>query len=311
MTSTDFKDAKTATVNGRTFAYAEQGQGEPVVFVHGTASDLRTWEQQLSAVGCSRRAIAYSRRFARPNEDIGPEADDQMLPHVDDLAAFLREIDAAPAHLVGSSWGAFISLLTGVRYPDLVRTLVLAEPPVLALFVSTPPRPSELLRLFVTRPRTAGAILGFGAGTIARATKAFERGEDDKAMKIFAQGVLGKESFARLPEARKEQMRENLNAARAQLLGAGFPPLGDDEVRSIRAPVLLVTGERSPAVFLRLTDRLEELLPIVERVEIPAASHLMHEENASAVNEVIVEFFERHRGRTGGLPSATRLPPVL
>jgi pimeloyl-ACP methyl ester carboxylesterase len=56
-----------------------------------------------------------------------------------------------------------------------------------------------------------------------------------------------------------------------------------------------LTGERSPAFLLRLTDRLEELLPIVERVEIPDASHAMHEENAPAVNEAIVGFLGRHR----------------
>jgi pimeloyl-ACP methyl ester carboxylesterase len=295
MTATAFGATRTATVNGTTLTYREQGEGEPVVFVHGTASDLRAWEQQLPVVGRSRRAIAYSRRFARPNEDIAPEADDQMLPHVEDLVAFLRAIDAAPAHLVGNSWGAFISLLTAVRHPDLVRTLVLEEPPVLSLFVSTPPRPSELLRLFVTRPRTAIAILKFGAGTIGPAQKAFERGEDDEAMRIFGHGVLGKEPFERLPEARKEQMRENLNSARAQLLGAGFPPLGDDDVRNIRVPVLLLTGELSPSVLLRLTDRLEELLPIVERVAISGASHAMHEENAPAVNEAVVGFLAQHR----------------
>ncbi len=166
-----------------------------------------------------------------------------------------------------------------------------------------PPSPSELLRLFATRPRTAIPILKFGAGTIAPATKAFERGEDDKALRTFSHGVLGKERFERLPEARKQQARDNLSALRAGMLGAGFPPLGDDEVRGIRAPVLLMTGERSPAMFLRLTDRLEELLPIVERVEIPDASHAMHEENASAVNEAIVGFFGRHRDRPTSPPS--------
>jgi len=295
MASTAFGATKTATVNGTTLAYRELGEGEPVVFVHGSASDLRAWEQQLPGVGRAYRAIAYSRRFARPNEDIDPEADDQMLPHVEDLAIFLREIGAAPAHLVGNSWGAFISLLTAVRHPDLVHTLTLEEPPVLSLFVSTPPRTAELMRLFATRPRTAMAILKFGAGTIAPAQKAFRRGEDDEAMRTFGHGVLGKEPFEGLPEARKEQMRENLDSLRAQLLGAGFPPLGDDEVRGIRVPVLLVTGERSPSVFLRLTDRLEELLPIVERVEIPDASHVMHEENAPATNEAIVGFLGQHR----------------
>ena len=304
MTSTGFEDAKTAKVNGTTLAYREEGQGEPVIFVHGGESDLRTWEQQLPVVGRSYRAITYSRRFARPNEDIDPEADDPMLPHVEDLAAFLREIDAAPAHLVGNSWGAFISLLTAVRHPDVVRTLVLEEPPVLSLFMkNTPPRPAELLRLLATRPRTGIALLKFGAGTVAPVQKAFRRGEDDKAMRIFSEGVLGRESFERLPEARKVQMRDNLSALRAQMLGAGFPPLDDDDVRGIRVPTLLMTGERSPAFLLRLTDRLEELLPIVGRVEIPDASHAMHEENASAVNEVIIDFLGRHRDLPPSPPS--------
>lgn len=63
--STAFGATKTATVNGTTLAYREQGDGDPVVFVHGHISDLRTWEQQLSAFADSYRAIAYSRRYAR------------------------------------------------------------------------------------------------------------------------------------------------------------------------------------------------------------------------------------------------------
>lgn len=293
MTGATFEAGRTAEVNGTTLAYREQGEGVPVVFVHGTASDLRVWEQQLPAIGREYRAIAYSRRFARPNPDIDPDADDQMLPHVEDLVAFLAETGAAPAHLVGSSWGAFVSLLAAIRYPDRVRSLVLEEPPVVSLFVSTPPRPSELLRLFATRPRTAMALVGFVARAMGPAQKAFRSGEDERAMRHFLVGVLGPESYSKLGDERLQTMRENLSAARAQLLGAGFPPLDDDEVRGVGVPVLLVTGEHSPAFFLRLTDRLEELLPNVERVEIPDASHIMHEQNAPAVNEAILAFLRR------------------
>jgi pimeloyl-ACP methyl ester carboxylesterase len=281
---------ESVAVDGTTLAYRERGGGEPVVFVHGSASDLRSWDQQLPAIGTSYRAIAYSRRYARPNEDIEPDADDQMLPHVDDLVSLLRAIHATPAHLVGHSWGAFICLLTAIRHPQLVRSLVLQEPPVLSLFVSTPPRPKELLPLFIRRPRTAVSILKFGAGTVAPAQRAFRRGDDDAAMRIFAYGVLGKDTYERLSEERRQQARENLNALRAQLLGAGFPPLSDDDVRRVRIPTLLMTGERSPAFLLRLTDRLQELLPDVERIEIAGASHAMQEENAGAVNEAIRRF---------------------
>jgi pimeloyl-ACP methyl ester carboxylesterase len=112
--------------------------------------------------------------------------------------------------------------------------------------------------------------------------------------------VLGEEPFEQLPEARVEQMRDNLSTMRAQMLGAGYPELGcDDDIRGIQAPALLVTGKLTPPpildVVLPLTDRLEALLPIAERVEIPNASHVMHEENAPAVNEAIVGFLGRHR----------------
>jgi pimeloyl-ACP methyl ester carboxylesterase len=223
-----------------------------------------------------------------------------MLPHVDDLVAFLRVLAAAPAHLVGHSWGAFICLLTAIRHPQLVRSLVLAAPPVLTLLTSVPPRPTELLRLLVRRPRTALAILSFGAKTHAPAQKACRRGDDEAALQKMSHGMLGRDSYERLPQERKQQARENLNTLRAQVLDAGFPPLSEDDVRGVAAPTLLLTGERSPAYPLRLTDRLQQLLPNAGRVEIAASSHLMHEENPAAVNEAILGFLARHASRTVG-----------
>jgi len=305
-TTTGFEGIQTAKVNGTTLAYREQGEGEPVVFVHGAISDLRTWEQQLPTIGRSYRAITYSRRYARPNEAIDPAADDdQMLPHVEDLAALLREMGAAPVHLVGNSWGAFISLLTAMRHSSLVRTLVLEEPPVMSLFgLSARPRPAEVLRLLVKHPQVAVELLKVGVRVLPPLVSALRRGEDENAMRIFAQAAVGKESFERIPEARKEQMRENFAPHRAGLLGAGYPNVVDDDVRGVNVPVLLVTGKLSPRIAIHLTDRLEELLPSVERVEIPAASHLMHEENAAATNEAILEFIGRHGGGPASAPPA-------
>lgn len=288
--ATALGELKTVTANGVRLAYRERGGGEPVVFVHGTASDLRTWQDQLPVFADRHRAIAYSRRYAHPNEEIPPGMDDQMLPHVDDLAALLREIGAAPAHLVGHSWGAFVCLLTAIRHPELVRRLVLAEPPVLSLFVSTPPRPTELLGLFLRRPRTATAILRFGAGSFAPAQRAFRRGDDEEAIRRFAAGVLGPDAFVNLSPERQQQVRENAASMRAQITGAGFPPLAEEDVRGVTAPTLLVSGERSAAFLLRLTEHLERLLPHVDRIEIPGASHRMHEEHPAAFNAAVLRF---------------------
>ncbi len=295
-TATHFGATRTASVNGTNLAYREVGMGEPVVFVHGALSDLRSWEHQLPGVGRSYRAIAYSRRYHRPNEAIGPDAEDPWPAHVDDLVGFLREINAAPAHLVGNSQGAFISLLAAIQHPGLVRTLVIEEAPVIPLFLGVPPRPARLLPLFATQPRTAIALAKFFLTTMAPVEKAFRRGEDETAMRMFGQGVLGKSAYDKVTEPRKAQIRDNLAPFRAFILGAGLPPLRDDEVRRVRVPALLVTGEHSPTVLLRLTDRLEELLPNVERAEVSEASHLMHEDNPTATNAAIIAFLNRHGG---------------
>ena len=79
----------------------------------------------------------------------------------------------------------FSVYLLAVKEPELVRTLVLAEPPVITLFVSNTPKPLELLKLLATRPRTAIAIMKFGAKGIAPATAAAKRDEAKKAMRLF------------------------------------------------------------------------------------------------------------------------------
>lgn len=292
-----FGELKSAPIDGTTLAYRETGTGDPVVLIHGTASDLRIWTDpqagQLPDFGSRYRVIAYSRRFARPNDDIAPGTDDQMLPHVADLIAFLRALAAVPAHLVGHSWGGFIALLAAIRHPDSVRSVVLMEPPVVSLFVSTPPRPAELVRLLLSRPSTALAIARFGATALAPAQKAFRAGDDKAAIEAFGRGVLGSQRFDNLSVAQRERFWDNRSSARAQLLGAGFPMVTDHEVRSVEAPVLLLVGAESPPLFKRMTDRLRELLPYSELVEIPAASHAMQEDNPRAWSAAVRAFLDR------------------
>ena len=302
--STAFGPTKTASAAGTNFAYREEGQGEPVVFIHGAVSDLRSWDAQLPEIGRSYRAIAYSRRFHRPNEPLPASAEDPWEPHVDDLAAFLDEIGAAPAHLVGNSQGGFIGLLAALRYPDRVRSLAIEEAPALSLFVSTPPRITELLRLMATRPRLAWSLISVGAKMISPAEKAFRRGNDEAGFEIFSRGALGDRAFEAVKPERVAQARDNLAPIRAFLLGGQFPELPREALAKIRIPVLLVTGAQSPPFLVQLSACLEEFIPGAQHVEIPDASHLMHEDNPAALNQELLRFFAR--ASTGSQDGAGR-----
>ena len=284
-------DIRSVEVNGTALAYADRGEGESVVFVHGTSQDGRTWNQQVGVVATHYRTIAYSRRYARPNEDIPHGQDDPMEPHVEDLLEMLRRLEAVPAHLVGSSWGGFICLLAAMKEPDLIQTMVLCEPPVLPLFISNSPGPGEIARLFLRGPMDAVRIVRFAVGVLEPTVKAYRAGNLEDGRRIFGSALLGKQGFESMPDDRKRMLDENQSAEVAQLLGAGFPPLRAADVRGISTRTLLGGGDRSPAVFhATLLGKLANLLPNAERVEIPEASHLMHEENPDAFNQALLSF---------------------
>ena len=62
-------------VQDQSLELKETGEGDPIVFVHGSASDLRTWDSQLDSFGERFRAIAYSRRYHWLNRPIPTGAD--------------------------------------------------------------------------------------------------------------------------------------------------------------------------------------------------------------------------------------------
>lgn len=274
--------------------YDEHGKGQPLVFVHGSASDYRSWPFQQDVLSRHFRTIVYSRRYHWSNERIPEDADYSIPEHVDDLRTLLVSLDATPAHLVGHSYGAFLCLLLAIREPDIDSSLVVPEPPVVPLFVSNPPKLLELeiVTLVLSRPRTAIAIMRFGVVKIAPATKAAERDDMETAMHIFGSTVLGRHFYGRLSDSRLEQVRAIF--IQVEFFGSGFAQLSAEKVRRVQIPTLLVGGQHSPGLFHCLTDRFEELLPHTERIAINGASHIVHEDNAPACNQAVLPFLEKH-----------------
>lgn len=278
-------------VRGARLAVVEKGEGDSLVLVHGTVSDYRSWSDVQARFARDHRTIAYSRRYHWPNEPIPEGADYAMLEQAEDLAALLEAVDAGPAHLVGHSYGGYLALLVAMRRPEAVRSLVMTEPPVIPLFASVPPKPLELLKLLFTRPSAGIALLRFGASGMGPATEAFERGEPERGLQLFAGAVLGEETFESISEERMEQVRDNLIAE--EFLGSGFVPVSDEDIAAIPHPSLLIGSGRSAPIFRHVLDRLEELIPTVERADIPSASHNVHEDAPEAFHRAVTEFLDR------------------
>lgn len=274
-------------------AYMEQGTGPPLVYVHGAVSDIRYLEPELPALAQRCRAIVYSRRYAWPNEPLGDGGSDPLAQHVDDLADVIRALNAAPAHLAGISSGGTICLLLAVRYPQLVRTLILEDPAAFPVLVNIPPKPGEILRLLFSQPSTLWMALKTTAsfGPMAVAMK---RGKDEESIRLMINWSNGFDVYSELPAANKAQALANKATWRAALERPEPMGLTATDVQSIQKPTLLIAGEKTAPFLRAITRRLAELIPKSEVEVIPGASHGMNFQNPVALDAAILNFLGRH-----------------
>ncbi len=161
-------------INGTELHYVEQGQGEPVVFVHGGLGDFRTWLPQVASFSQRYRAVSYSRRAYYPNVWPSDYTQAAMQIHVDDLQALLESLELNPAHLVGNSYGSYICLVLALQQPHLVRSMVLAEPPV-----------HPLLRRI---PGGEALYQEFVSNAWKPAGEAFAQGDLQEGVRLFLEG---------------------------------------------------------------------------------------------------------------------------
>ncbi len=286
----------TATVNGVDLAYVEQGQGEPVLFVHGGSGDYRAWDQQMDAFAAGYRAIALSCRGSWPNVKLRPDEPISLDTFVADLVQFIHALDAGPVNLVGhSSPGGFGGLLLAAQHPELVRALVLLEPPAFPLLgVNIPPRPAHLIKLLIRHPRAGLGFIKFGAKGIRPAVKAFDRGDDAAGLRIFMAANTSDAVVAGIPDAVFQRFLANVGPLKAQLK-AGFPAFGAPDARTIQVPTLLVSGANSPAPLTAVIDRLAELIPNADRLTIAGATHNMFNSHPAQFNRGVLDFLDRRR----------------
>lgn len=276
----DTQDLRTITINDTELNYVEQGKGRPVIFVHGSLGDYRTWDNQIGPFSENFSVISYSRRYHFPNKWTGDGSDYSVALHADDLSSMIQKLKIAPVHLVGNSYGAYVSLFMASRNPELVNSLVLGEPPIL-LWLGEIEGGEKLLKEFNDK-------------AFEPAKQAFLAGQMEDGVHFFIDGVLGSGIFSRLPQTVKAHMMDNAREMKAETSAKEyFSILAFNELEKIKCPVLLLTGELSPKLFHLITDKLQECLPKNERVDIPNTSHSMQSGNPEFYNNKVMEFLRK------------------
>jgi non-heme chloroperoxidase len=270
-------------VNGAELTYIEMGSGDPLIFIHGSVGDYRTFEPQFEAFAQRYRIISYSRRFHPPN--VWTDLDPVYSPasHANDLAAFIEALGLVRPHIVASSYGGYCAIILAAKSPGLFRTLVLGEPPILPLLKN-----SEAGRL---------ALKSFEENAMKPSQEAYLRDDMEDGLRRFMDGILGRKgAFDQIPLLQRADLLKFAPEMKLEMLADPrhyLPTPTGKELAQISVPVLLVGGDRSPNMFRIIIDELARWLPNYERVTIPNAGHSMHAGNPDVYNKEVQRFLAK------------------
>ena len=272
--------AGVARVNGVELPYVAQGQGTPVVFVHGSMSDQRIWEAQRPAIAAAGyRYIAYTQRYfgsgAWPDDGRGFS----QPTHAADLVAFIQQLGAGPVHVVAWSYGGSVATLAASEHPTWFRSLSLHEPTIGSLIAGTP------------EGKVAVADFGGAVGQIRAVANAGDTvGATARFWEFVAQlpaGGLAQESTAVRAIVKDNERSVSLT------LNAPPQPIGCEKVGAIRAPMLVTVGSATRPLWAQAAIAVQRCAERAELARIPGG-HDAIVQQAPAFNAALLGFLARH-----------------
>jgi pimeloyl-ACP methyl ester carboxylesterase len=247
------------TAFGTTRAYRWDGDGEPVLFLHGATGTSLSWVPYIAPLG-GRTAYAVD-----TIGDVGRSRQTAPIREPADLVAWLDEtlagLDLDRVHVAGTSYGGYLGLLLAAHRPERVTSLTLFDP-------------GGIVRLHLFR------FLAWGtACLLASALPDRPRRAAGRALRMPA--LDDRRLLAMILDGQRHH--------RVRLLPTG--PLADDDLRSIAAPVLLLVGAKSEVNDARAqVARAEALLPDVDAELVPGAGHALVLSHAAHCAERLVGF---------------------
>jgi esterase len=265
---------QTLRVNGYDMAYLEVGHGPPLVCVHGTLGDFRTWYAVLGPLSTKHRVISVSLRHFFPEHWDGVGDDYRMAQHVADVIAFIEQLNPKPVDLMGHSRGGHISFRVAQQRPDLLRKLILAEPGG-DLDASLDP-------VGAGAPSATRTRIGSSADMI-------RSGDSEGALKGFVDGVDGEHAWARLPAAAKQQLRDNINTLIGQV-HEDRKPFSKADAAQIRTPTLFIGGADTTGHLAANMKALPPHVADAKAVFIAGTKHWVFEQDPQGYCQAVMAF---------------------
>ena len=232
---------------------ADEGDGAAVLLVHASGADSTTWGDIPTILSGRNHLIRYDRRGYSRSTRAGTAT---LAEHGADAAAVIDRLGCGPAVVVGLSAGATIALQLAVARPDLVRGMVLHEPP------------------FHGKRHPSLATIR----AVIRMQRLHKQGRVADAAENFMSWAYaypgGGSAYEAYPQRWREVARSNAASTVHDIAAvATGESISRRQIGQLSMPVVCTVGERSRNANRTLMRRLAAWLPNARLETIAGAGH--------------------------------------
>jgi pimeloyl-ACP methyl ester carboxylesterase len=257
-------------------ATGPQSGAQATLCLHCSTGSSRQWRSLSTALGESHRVLAPDLLGYGDNPPWPSNRTLRLEMEVQRLAPLLASV-AEPVDVVAHSFGAAVAVKLALTYPDKVRSLCLYEPVLFGL---------------LERDVNAGTALSEIYVASSRVGRALADGDADAAARQFIDFWSGKGTWTSMPEPRRQSVAARIGKVRADFAAL----LADDTtlpaLAQLEAPVLCLSGGRSPEATRRIADILAATFPRAKNHRFEEAGHMGPLTHPRQVNTRIEKFLQ-------------------
>lgn len=260
-----------AYVNGLKVHYLEEGEGLPLIFLHGFTADSSLWNPQIAHFSKRYRAIAPD--FRGHGRSDRPRRSCSLEDLEDDLDGLFRELGIDEAALCGLSLGGMVAQLFALDNPRNVRALILAN----TMSSSQNPISQGLFDSW-SEGLSSGNLEEFFEGMLPYLF-------DQEFLSSFTGNQVVAEwrsSFLKLDGKALSQVALSMKGLDTT-----------KRLERIGAPTLIIVGDKDRLTPLALSRRIHERMPNSQLAIIEGATHLSNMSRMKEFNDVVGDFLRR------------------
>jgi len=276
-----------ADVNGIKICYDIQGEGYPVILVHGFGSKKESWIAQIGDLSEHFRVIRFDNRGAgksdRPDELLTME----ML--IDDIKGLMDFLKIEKAHIIGWSLGGMIVQHFVLKYPEKVNRLVLINAVFRISGVAGDTAGLEAykqMRLNDLELRKQDPAEAFWRGTRINYHQKFRKQLEANPKKKF-HGIWSVEDLIKESTIDPPTARDILNQAHAANIDN---PL--DRLSEIKNKTLILAASHDRLCPKSVALEVHEKIPNSTLKVIEKAGHHSPRSRAPELNQIIIDFLK-------------------